>query len=401
MNKTPNSNRTHITIFGKTNAGKSSLINALTGQEVSIVSSVPGTTTDSVVKAMELLPFGPVLFIDSAGLDDTTELGSLRIKKTLNELKRTDFALYLMSAEDIDYEFYEKTKKYFKDYSLKHALVITKSDILSSEEREMLKKEFPKSFFTSMEDEASIDKLKKSLVNILEKETSEPGLLEGILNYGDRVIMVVPVDSEAPKNRLILPQVQLIRECLDRGIKSYVVRDSELASALIDIPRPDLVITDSQAFAKVKEILDGRASLTSFSILFANQKGDLKVFKEGVHHIKKLKDEDRVLILETCTHTTSHEDIGRVKLPSLLKKKTGKNLHFDFYQGKSFPENLEEYALVLHCGGCMINRKHMLNRIENIKESALPITNYGVALAYLNGILEDSLDIFEKNRDIS
>jgi [FeFe] hydrogenase H-cluster maturation GTPase HydF len=302
-----------------------------------------------------------------------------------------------MSAQDIDREFYEQTKKYFKQYNLQHLLVITKLDLLSQEEKEQLKKEFPAAVFTSFDSPKSVEKLKQVLIERLSKEAAEPGLLDGILEYGNKVIMVVPIDSEAPKGRLILPQVQVIRECLDKGIKSYVVRDTELATALDDLKNPDLIITDSQAFAEVKKIVGDRAPLTSFSILFANQKGDLNLFREGIESINNLKNGDKILILETCTHTTSHEDIGRVKIPNLLRKKTGKQLLFDFYQGKAFPENLGEYALVLHCGGCMINRRHMLNRIETIKGHSLPITNYGVVLAYLSGILEDSLEIFNKS----
>ncbi|WP_418964611.1 [FeFe] hydrogenase H-cluster maturation GTPase HydF [Cetobacterium sp.] len=394
MKSTPNSNRLHIGIFGKTNSGKSSLLNAITEQNISIVSEIEGTTTDSVVKAMEFLPFGPVLFIDTAGLEDNTPLGKLRVKKTLEELKRTDFAILVMDATKIDMAFYKDQEYQFKKYNIPFILVLNKEDLLSNDEIEIIKKIFPKGKFVSTKNRESILALKESILKEIEKEQEEPKLLGDLVPYNGKVLMVVPVDSEAPKGRLILPQVQLLRECLDHGIKSYVVRDTELESALEDIKDIDLVVTDSQAFKKVDQILDNRAKLTSFSILFARQKGDLEDLVRGVKKIKSLNHGDKVLIAETCTHNTSHEDIGRVKIPKLVKNFTGKEVEFTFMGGKDFPEDLSKYALVIHCGACMINKKLMQSRIDESISLNVPITNYGLVIAEVTGILDKALEIF-------
>lgn len=395
MKNTPNSNRLHIGIFGKTNSGKSSLLNAITEQNISIVSEIEGTTTDSVTKAMEFLPFGPVLFIDTAGLEDNTPLGKLRVKKTLEELKRTDFAILVMDATKIDMAFYKDQEFQFKKYNIPFLFVINKEDLLSENEKNMIKQIFPSAVFVSTKNRDSILMLKESILKEIRKEKEEPKLLGDLVPYNGKVLMVVPVDSEAPKGRLILPQVQLIRECLDHGIKSYVVRDTELESALEDIKDIDLVVTDSQAFKNVDKILNNRAKLTSFSILFARQKGDLNDLIRGVKKLKSLNHGDKVLIAETCTHNTSHEDIGRVKIPKLVKNYTGKEIEFTFVGGKDFPENLSEYALVIHCGACMINRKHMQNRIDESMSLNVPITNYGLVIAEVTGILDKSLEIFK------
>ena len=394
MKSTPNSNRLHIGIFGKTNSGKSSLLNAITEQNISIVSEIEGTTTDSVVKAMEFLPFGPVLFIDTAGLEDNTPLGKLRVKKTLEELKRTDFAILVMDATKIDMAFYKDQEYQFKKYNIPFILVLNKEDLLSNDEIEIIKKIFPKGKFVSTKNRESILALKESILKEIEKEQEEPKLLGDLVPYNGKVLMVVPVDSEAPKGRLILPQVQLLRECLDHGIKSYVVRDTELKSALEDIKDIDLVVTDSQAFKKVDQILDNRAKLTSFSILFARQKGDLEDLVRGVKKIKSLNHGEKVLIAETCTHNTSHEDIGRVKIPKLVKNFTGKEVEFTFMGGKDFPEDLSKYALVIHCGACMINKKLMQSRIDESISLNVPITNYGLVIAEVTGILDKALEIF-------
>lgn len=395
MNNTPNSNRLHIGIFGKTNSGKSSLLNAITEQNISIVSEIDGTTTDSVVKAMEFLPFGPVLFIDTAGLEDNTPLGKLRVKKTLEELKRTDFAILVMDGTKIDMAFYKDQEFQFKKYNIPFLFVVNKEDLLSKEEKTVIKKIFPSALFVSTKDRESILALKENILKEIKKEKEEPKLLGDLVPYNGKVLMVVPVDSEAPKGRLILPQVQLIRECLDHGIKSYVVRDTELESALEDIKDIDLVVTDSQAFKNVDKILNNRARLTSFSILFARQKGDLNDLVRGVKKLKSLNHGDKVLIAETCTHNTSHEDIGRVKIPKLVKNFTGKEIEFTFVGGKDFPEDLSKYALVIHCGACMINKKHMQSRIDESMSSNVPITNYGLVIAEVTGILDKSLEIFK------
>ncbi len=395
MKNTPNSNRLHIGIFGKTNSGKSSLLNAITEQNIAIVSEIEGTTTDSVVKAMEFLPFGPVLFIDTAGLEDNTPLGKLRVKKTLEELKRTDFAILVMDATKIDMAFYKDQEIQFKKYNIPFLFVINKDDLLTENEKDVIKKIFPRAIFASTKNRDSILMLKENILKEIIKEKEEPKLLGDLVPYNGKVLMVVPVDSEAPKGRLILPQVQLIRECLDHGIKSYVVRDTELESALEDIKDIDLVVTDSQAFKNVDKILNNRVKLTSFSILFARQKGDLNDLVRGVKKLKSLNHGDKILIAETCTHNTSHEDIGRVKIPKLVKNYTGKEIEFTFVGGKDFPEDLSKYALVIHCGACMINKKHMQSRIDESMLLNVPITNYGLVIAEVTGILDKSLEIFK------
>lgn len=397
MNKTPNSNRKHIGIFGKTNAGKSSLLNAITEQEIAIVSDIRGTTTDSVTKAMELIPFGPVLFIDTAGLDDWGQLGELRVEKALSEIKRTDLALFIISAEDLDYSFYQEQLKLLKKYNVPHIPVVSKMELLSSEMQKEILKAHPEMVFVSAFDWNSILELKSKIIEKLQTEEEDPSLLKDIVPYNGTVVMVVPIDSEAPKGRIILPQVQLIRDCLDNGIKSYVVRDCELESALNDLKNIDLIVTDSQAFKAVDKIVAGRFPLTSFSILFARQKGEIDLLIEGAKAVTELQEGAEILIAETCTHNTSHEDIGRVKIPALLKKITGKNFNFTFSMGKNFPENLQDFDLIIHCGGCMINRKNMLSRMADAQEKKIPLTNYGLILAYLTGILDRSVEVFKTN----
>lgn len=400
MNNTPNANRKHIVIFGKTNSGKSSLINRIVGQDIAIVSEEEGTTTDPVSKAMELIPAGPVLFIDTAGISDSSILGDLRVKKTFEYIKRTDIALYVMDINDLDFEEYKKVRKEFKKYNITNILVINKMDTASKEAlekaEEKVKKFTSDYIFISSKEDKGIFELKNKLVEVLVKEEEELPLVGDLLPYGSNVILVVPVDSEAPKGRLILPQVQVIRDCLDHGIKSYVVRDTELKEAIDDLKRVDLVITDSQAFKIVDEIVPKDIMLTSFSMLFARQKGDIHGFIEGVQAIRNLKPNDKILISESCTHNVSHEDIGRVKIPRLLSKYVGGELDIDFRAGHEFPEDIEKYNLVLHCGACMINRKTVLNRVNMCKEKNVPISNYGVAISFLTNTLERSKMIFEE-----
>lgn len=394
MNNTPNANRKHISIYGKTNSGKSSLLNAIIGQEVSIVSSVKGTTTDPVNKAMELIPFGPVLFIDTAGLDDNSELGELRIKTSLKILHRTDFAIFVMDINNIDELEYKTTVGNFKKYSIPHMLVINKIDTASKEQINKVKEKFSDAMFVSAKEEKNILYLKDELIKRLEQGELETTIVGDIIPYNGKIVMVVPVDSEAPKGRIILPEVQLIRDCLDHGIKSYVVRDTELASALEDIKDVDLVVTDSQAFKFVNEIVPRDIKLTSFSILFARHKGDIGVFIKGVEKIKELDENSRILISESCTHNHSHEDIGRVKIPKLLNKHLGFELNYDFKMGHDFPEDIEKYDLIIHCGSCMVNKKTMQTRIDFCSEKNVSITNYGIILAHLNGILKRTTEIF-------
>lgn len=397
MNSTPNANRKHIAIFGKTNAGKSSLINSICGQEIAIVSDIAGTTTDPVLKAMELIPLGPVLFIDTAGLDDKSEVGKLRIKKTMDMMKRTDFALYVMDINNIDSDEYESIKLEFKKYNIPYLLIINKIETIDKYNLDQLKEKYEEAIFVSTYKKEGIEELKNELVSKLKDSENDVPIIGNLVPYGGKVILVVPIDSEAPKGRIILPQVQCIRDCLDNGIKTYVVRDTELPSALEDIKDIDLVVTDSQAFKKVSKIVPKNIKLTGFSILFANHKGDLKAFVDGARKIDSLNKNSKILISESCTHNVSHEDIGRVKIPKLLNKYVGAELNYDFRVSHDFPENIKDYDLIIHCGGCMINRKTILNRIDFCRSEEVAITNYGIVLAFLSGILDRSLEIFNNN----
>lgn len=392
MNNTPNSNRQHIVFYGKTNAGKSTLMNRILGQDFALVSDKPGTTTDYVQKAMELIPFGPVLFIDTAGLFDSTELGELRINRTLEVLKRTDLGIYVTDGSKEEMQKYTSWKKNFKKYNIPHLLVINKADKLNAAEINELKKSHRGAFFTSGKTGEGMDELKSGIIKQLETNEEEVSLLGDLVPYNGKVVMVVPVDSEAPKGRIILPQVQCIRDCLDHGIKTYILRDIELQEGLKDLKDIDLVVTDSQAFREVSTMVPEGIKLTSFSILFARQKGRLEDFIEGANAVRRLKPGSRVLISESCTHNVSHEDIGRVKIPKLLTKYVGGNLNFDFKVGHDFTDNVEEYDLVIHCGACMINRKTVINRINHCNEKKVPITNYGVILAFFTGIMDRAVD---------
>ncbi len=394
MNTTPNSNRITISIYGKRNAGKSSLLNAITGQEVSIVSEVKGTTTDPVKKAMELIPVGPVLFIDTAGIDDEGDLGKLRIKRSLETARRSDIAIYVMDVMDIDEKAFDDMKEYFKKYNIPYILVMNKIDKAASDYLEEIDKKYEDAVFVSSLKGTNIDLLKDKLINQINTLKEDPPLIGDLVPYNGKVILVIPIDKEAPKGRLILPQVQVIRDLLDHGVKTYVVRDTELEEALKDLNYVDLVITDSQIFKKVDRMVPNDINLTSFSILFARQKGDLSEYLDGVKAIPNLPNGANILIAENCTHNTSHVDIGRVKIPNLLESKTGKKFNFHFKTGYSFSDDLKNYSLVIHCGGCMVNRKEIVTRINICREQKVPITNYGILLAYLNGILDRAIKIF-------
>ena len=395
MNITPNANRKHIGIYGNTNSGKSSLMNKILGQEVSLVSSVEGTTTDPVQKAMELIPFGPILLIDTAGLEDKSELGSVRIKKSYEYLKRLDFAIYVVDGKHIDFDTYKVWKKEANKYNVKHIVVVNKIDLLAEEEISSIKKLFNDVIFTSVKNNEGIETLKEELIKNLEQEEEDKPIVGDLLPYGSKVVLVVPIDSEAPKGRIILPQVQVIRDCLDHGIKTYVVRDTELNEAINELDDIDLVITDSQAFKEVESIIPKEMNLTSFSILFARQKGELSEFLEGTKKLDTLKPNDKVLICESCTHNVSHEDIGRVKIPRMLKKIAGGDINIEYKVGYDFDESIEEYDLIIHCGACMVNRKSVINKINTCKEKNIPITNYGMVIAYFTGILDRSVSIFK------
>ncbi len=392
MEKTPLSLRTHITFFGNTNSGKSSLFNKLIGEDLMIVSEFEGTTTDPVTKAMELIPFGPVAVTDTAGWGDTTGIGDKRQAKTDKLLDRTDFAIYTADSSAFDKSHYDNACKEFDKRKIGHMLVFTKSDLCTGD----VAKDYPEAVVVSVYDDKSIDNFKKKLILCLTKTVKEEkSMIGGLLPEGAMVVLVIPIDSEAPKGRLILPQVQLIRDCLDNGMRAVCVRDTELKKTLDEIKNVDLVVTDSQVFKKVSQIVPQNIKLTSFSMLLSNAKSDIKTLAEGVSAIEKLHDGSRILMAEACTHNTSHEDIGRVKIPTILRNYTGKDLEFEYSIHHDFPADLSKYDLVIHCGGCMINQKTMQNRIKQCQDAGVSVTNYGVILSYANGILKRSMEIFE------
>ncbi len=390
--KTLKSMRLHIGIFGKTNVGKSSLLNRIVGQDVSIVSEISGTTTDVVEKSMELLPVGPVTFLDTAGLDDETELAEKRVEKTLKVLNRTDIAVIVCDCDGLGgYE--NNLVEKLQELKIPYLVVVNKCDI---EEKNI--GEFDNIIYTSVKnDENLVHKFKEALVKLLPEDfVNSPKIVGDLIPSKSTVILVVPIDKEAPKGRLILPQVQTIRDLLDSECLTYVVKESELQDALDNLKTPPaLVITDSQAFKKVAEIVPESIPLTSFSILFARLKGDLDEFVKGAKAIEALKDGDKVLILESCTHHAIEDDIGRVKIPNWLKQKTGKNLIIEHFAGHDFPD-ISQYNLIVHCGACMTNRREILSRILIANDKNIPITNYGITISYCLGILPRAIKIFEK-----
>lgn len=387
MEKTPISLRKHVAIFGNTNVGKSTMFNALLGQDISIVSDVSGTTTDPVTKAMELIGYGPVALVDTAGLGDESVLGEKRESKTKDILSRTDLVIYV---RDIS-RYYEP----LMEFDLPAITVYTKCDVADKKFVEEIKKENKNDIFIGDYSDEELNALKKRMIAELKKqESDDETLLGNILLPDSTVVMVVPIDDAAPKGRLILPQVQAIRDCLDNGMKAVVVKPEALSETISEIKKVDLVVTDSQAFKEVSDILPENIPLTSFSMLLANQKGDISQFIDGTKVIPFLNDGDEILFLEACTHSASHEDIGRVKIPALLTKKTGKKLTFTYMTGYDFPRDVERYKLVIHCGGCMINKREIKSRLTVLREKNVPVTNYGVILAYLNGILKRASQIF-------
>ena len=391
MRETPQANRLHVTLFGETNAGKSALFNAITDTDLVIVSDIAGTTTDSVSKSMELHPIGPIVLTDTAGLNDTGLLGTERMAKTKKAIEKTDLALYVIDASNHDRNAYDDLKKELTKRSTDCLVVLTKKD-LYREEVEERKKEFENALAVSVQSSEDINCLKaeiaKRLANVQETEAS---LIDGLLSSGSLVVMVVPIDSGAPKGRLILPQVQLIRACLDQEIRCLIVTESCLSQALQDNPKIDLLVTDSQIFHSVSKMVGEDIPLTSFSILMARQKGNIETLLEGIHTIENLKDGDTILIAETCTHNRTHEDIGHVKIPALLKRITGKALQFEFSTGRDYPANLSRYAMIVHCAACMITRKEMQNRLLAAQEEQISITNYGLLLAHGSGILQRAI----------
>ncbi len=392
LNKTPRSERLHIAIFGRRNAGKSSLINAITGQNVALVSPVKGTTTDPVYKAMELLPLGPVVFIDTAGIDDEGELGELRKKKTLEVLGKTDIAILLVDNTEGVGEPEEETLKVIKEQKIPVIAVFNKSDVLTISADVLVfygeKWGIPVVQVSAATGEG-IEKLKEVLIKTAKIEESQAFIVKDLICRGDFVVLVVPIDKSAPKGRLILPQQQTIREIIDAGAMAVVTQEDRLKETLESLKiKPRLVITDSQVFHKVAADTPLDVPLTSFSILFARYKGDLSELVKGTKAIERLKDGDRVLIAEACTHHREDDDIAQVKIPRWLRQKTGKDLRIDIVSGGDFPENLEDYSLVIHCGACMLNRREMMRRIKQVKQAGVPIVNYGVFIAYAQGILD-------------
>ncbi|MCM1257992.1 MAG: [FeFe] hydrogenase H-cluster maturation GTPase HydF [Roseburia sp.] len=405
LNDTPTAERTHIGIFGRRNAGKSSLLNAITGQNLAIVSGQKGTTTDPVSKSMELLPLGPVVFIDTPGLDDEGDMGELRVKKSYQVLNKTDIGLLVVDGECLlhgrEGDFGETEKPILKEFvkrEIPYIIVVNKEEMLSDGEREkalQITGEPENTVFVSAVNKTNIEELKKRIAQ-RKPEDKAPGKLVGdLLEPGDLAVLVVPIDASAPKGRLILPQQQVIRDCLEAGAIPVTVRETELQRALDVLKRtPRLVITDSQVFDQVDRILPRDISLTSFSILLARYKGNLKSQAEGAKAIDRLKEGDKVLIAESCTHHRQCEDIGTVKLPKWLKNHTKKNLDLTFSSGTEFPEDLSEYSLVIHCGGCMVNEREMKYRLNCAENANVPMTNYGAAIAHMHGILERAIEIF-------
>ena len=398
LSNTPRSERLHIAILGRRNAGKSSLINALTGQEIAVVSPIKGTTTDPVYKSMELSPLGPVVLIDTAGLDDEGDLGELRKKKTLDVLNRTDVAVLVVDGELGAGEFEEQMLSQLRDKKLPVVGVINKLDKLFNRFQIVkeygIKYKFPFVAVSSTTGEG-IELLKEAIIKAAPKEEEGDVIVRDLISPGDFVILMTPIDKGAPKGRLILPQQQTIRDILDGGGIAVVAQDKELKRVLEGLKlKPRLVITDSQVFHKVAADVPDDIPLTSFSILFARYKGDLEELVRGARAVDKLEDGDKVLIAEACTHHRQEDDIARVKIPNWLRDKTGKKLDLSFTSGMQFPENLDEFSLVIHCGGCMLNRKAMVHRIEQAVEAGVPIVNYGVFIAYVQGILDRAIRPF-------
>lgn len=389
MNNTPSSERIHIGIFGKRNAGKSSIINAITGQNLAIVSDVKGTTTDPVLKAMELLPIGPVVLIDTPGLDDMGELGKLRVKKAYQMLNKTDVALLIVDAGVGMTEADKRILERIKTKKIPYLLVMNKLDMCepgASGQNEI---------YVSAKTGRNILQLKEKIAECVKIEETSKKIVGDLLKPLDFVVLVVPIDEAAPKGRLILPQQQTIRDILDAGAVSIVVKDTELADTLKKLERkPRLVITDSQVFEKVAKIVPEDVPLTSFSILMARYKGDLQAVVQGAKVLDLLRDGDPILISEGCTHHRQCDDIGTVKLPRWVREHTDKKIRFEYTSGTEFPDDLSKYQLIIHCGGCMLNEREMKYRLKCAQDQGIPMTNYGIAIAHMKGILARSIEPF-------
>lgn len=392
MNTAPSSERIHIGFFGMRNAGKSSLVNAVTGQTLSVVSDIKGTTTDPVRKAMELLPLGPVVIVDTPGLDDEGELGQMRVSRAKDMLSSVHIAVLVvdafrgMSNEDKSLAAEIESRK------IPLIIAMNKADLLDNVPENESNK-----VYVSAEKSIGITELKDKIASLGKTAKTDKKILADLVSKGDTVLLVTPIDESAPKGRLILPQQQTIRELLEIGCVTLVVQVSEITQALSNLKTaPGLVITDSQAFGKVSQLVPSDIKLTSFSILFARYKGDLDTVVRGADKLSALSDGDRILISEGCTHHRQCKDIGTVKLPDWIRKFSGKRLDFDFTSGGTFPDDLSEYALVVHCGGCTLNEIEMKNRLARCEKQGVPVTNYGTAIAEMNGILRRSLEVFER-----
>ncbi len=396
LQDTPRAERLHIGLFGKRNSGKSALLNALTNQEVAVVSSVAGTTTDPVYKSMELHGIGPCVFIDTAGFDDEGKLGNLRIEQTLRAVERTDIALMICTDSNIEQEIQWSNR--LKDKKIPIIWILNKSDILENAEAEMIaieQKTGQVPLLVSGKLKQGIESIRRNIQDKMPDENQQTSILGKLVKSGDVVMLVMPQDIQAPKGRLILPQVQTIRELLDRKCIVMSCTTDKLTETLQALANPpQLIITDSQVFKTVYEKKPEATKLTSFSVLFARYKGDIDYFIQGANTIEQLTESSKVLIAEACTHAPLKEDIGRVKIPRLLRTRIGSGLQIDIVSGTDFPQDLSGYDLIIHCGACMFNRKYVLNRVNSAKEQHIPMTNYGVTIAYLAGIL-DKITIYE------
>lgn len=390
MNQTPSANRVHIAFFGRRNAGKSSLLNAVTGQSIAVVSQVLGTTTDPVQKSMELLPLGPVVMIDTPGFDDEGELGSLRVQKAKQVLAKTDVAVLVAEAGKPLGPVERELLELFRQRELPFLIARSKADLSGRDQTQAQDGEI----YVSAQSGQGIVELKERLAALGRRE-SEPRLVGDLLRPGQLAVLVTPIDASAPKGRIILPQQQVLRDVLDADAVALVTKEFQLKEALAGLQqRPAMVITDSQVFVRVAAEVPQEIPLTSFSILMARYKGLLETAVRGVAAIDRLRDGDRILVAEGCTHHRQCEDIGTVKLPAWLRRHTGKELHFETASGTGFPENLRPYSLVLHCGGCMLNEREVQHRMRSAVEQGVPITNYGTAIAFVQGILRRSLSLF-------
>lgn len=399
MNQTPASERVHISFFGKRNAGKSSVINAVTGQDLAIVSSVMGTTTDPVYKTMELLPLGPVMVIDTPGIDDEGELGALRVRKSYQVLNKTDIAILVIDSTAGKGEEELELIHRFHKKGIPYLIVYNKIDLLSTEKiKDLAMSVRAGEVLVSASDGMNIQELKEKIASLKPEDTHKYPLIQDLIDPLDLVILVVPIDKAAPKGRLILPQQQTIRDILEHGALSLVVRDTELKSTLDHFLAqgvcPKLVVTDSQAFARVSKDVPENITLTSFSILFARYKGELETQLKGVTALSSIEDGDRILIAEGCTHHRQCGDIGTCKMPEWIRNYTGKKPVFEFTSGTEFPDDVSSYKMVVHCGGCMLNEREMKYRIACCQDQGVPITNYGILIAQVTGILKRSLGPF-------